>query len=249
MGLALTDDAERAVGANADAIEAAGVVIAADAGGTEPKELAEAASAPEVPEALIAAASRPLSALLASGAASTLPARVVHCAVLCSMERSVSLIRSGAGGGPAGLAGTRADAVVAAKKESLDMLGGTDLPRTGFIGLLREAACETLEEAGARTAAGALRFSDERDTSIRRDAEASTERLVPHVVDVWAAFGGTVTAAFATRATPAAPDPAPSALFTPAALSRVPCDIADAAPVFSQPAGAMGSIGSRNPAP
>jgi hypothetical protein len=56
------------------------------------------------------------------------------------MERSVSLIRSGAGGGPAGLAGTDSDAVVAAKKESLDRTGGTDLPRTGFIDVLREAA-------------------------------------------------------------------------------------------------------------
>jgi len=56
------------------------------------------------------------------------------------MERSVSLIRSGAGGGPAGLAGTDVAAVVAAKKESLDRTGGTDLPRTGFIDVLREAA-------------------------------------------------------------------------------------------------------------
>jgi hypothetical protein len=65
---------------------------------------------------------------------------VVHCAALCSIERSVSLIRSGAGGGPAGLAGAPADAVVAAKKESLDTTGGTDLPRAGFIDVLREAA-------------------------------------------------------------------------------------------------------------
>jgi hypothetical protein len=56
------------------------------------------------------------------------------------MERSVSLIRSGAGGGPAGLAETDSDAVVAAKKESLDTTGGTDLPRAGFIEVLLDAA-------------------------------------------------------------------------------------------------------------
>jgi len=56
------------------------------------------------------------------------------------MERSVSLISSGAGGGPAGLAGTFADDVVAAKKDSPDTTGGTDLPRAGFIDVLREAA-------------------------------------------------------------------------------------------------------------
>jgi hypothetical protein len=56
------------------------------------------------------------------------------------MERNVSLIRSGSGGGPAGLTGAPADAVVAAKKESLDTTGGTDLSRSGFIDVLREAA-------------------------------------------------------------------------------------------------------------
>jgi hypothetical protein len=56
------------------------------------------------------------------------------------MERSVSLIRSGAGGGPAGLAGTDSDAVVAAKKESLDTTGGTDLPWAGLIDVSCEAA-------------------------------------------------------------------------------------------------------------
>ena len=113
-------------------------------------ELAEAASVsevPEVPEAFKAAAPCPLPASCVSGdappassAVSAPLARVVHCAVLCSMERSVSLIRSGAGGGPAGLAGTASDAVVAAKKESLDTTGGTVLPRPGFIDVPREAA-------------------------------------------------------------------------------------------------------------
>lgn len=245
------------------------MVIAEDAGGAEPTGLAEAASAseaPEAPEAFNAAASCPLAAPLVSGnapasrAVSTPPARVVHCAVLCSMERSVSFIRSGAGGGPAGLAGTAANAVVAAKKESLDTTGGTDLPPVGFIDVLREAAWETPEEPDARIAPGALRFSNGRDTSGSRDAAVSTERSVPRVADVWTAFGGTapvvppaippVPAALAIRVTP--PDPAlvpTSGAFTFAVLSRVPDDDPDSGPLFSQPAGAIGSSGSRGPVP
>ena len=71
-------------------------------------------------------------------------------------------------------------------------------------------------------------------------------------------MGGTVLAepaepaAFATPVTPAAPAPAPVAAagaFTPAVFSRGPEEVPDAAPVFNHPAGAIGSIGSRVPAP
>ncbi len=174
---------------------------------------------------------------------------MVHCAAFCSIERSVSLIRSGAGGGPAGLVGTAADDAVAAKKDSLETMGGEDAPRAevidGVIDVVREAACEMPEEPeepDARTAPGALRLSDERDTSARRAAPASTERSVPRVAAVGAPFDGAVPAALAARAAPA--NPAAGA-FPPAACSRIPGD----APFFSQPAGATGSSGSLAPTP
>src|SRR5260370_2141258 len=154
------------------------------------------------------------------------PARMVHCAAFCSIERSVSLIRAGAGGGPAGLVGTAADDDVAAKKDSLERMGGEDAPRAevidGVIDVVREAACEMPEEPeepDARTAPGALRLSDERDTSARRAAPASTERSVPRVAAVGAPFDGPVPAALAARAAPA--NPAPGA-FPPAPCSRIP---------------------------
>jgi len=165
------------------------------------------------------------------------------------MERSVSLICSGAGGGPAGLAGTASDAVVAAKKESIETTGGTGLPGPGFIDVLREAARGTLEEPDARTAPCALRFSDDRDTSGRRDAAVSSEWALARVVEVAATADGTVLAVPAALAPRVMPDdPAPvAAAFIPPPLSRIPDDAAAAEPVFNQPAGAMGSSGSRAP--
>ena len=233
--------------------ETAGVARTEDAGRPDAAKLAEVFGAPGVaegaaackipvsadvsaaPTAFDGAASRSLFASAESGAAPAFRAasiplvRAVHCAAFCSMERSVSLIRSGAGGGPAGLAGTAADDVAAAKKESLETTGGEDAPRAGGIDAVREAACETPAGPDARSAPGALRLSDERDTSGRRAAPASAERSAPRVAAVGALFDDAVPAVFGARE---------------AACSRVPDD----APVFNQPGGATGSSGSLAPA-
>ena len=123
------------------------------------------------------------------------------------MERSVSLIRSGAGGGPAGLVGTAADDAVAAKKDSLETMGGEDAPRAGVIVanhlsyldiLLLGAAtpCVFVAKSEIRrwpllgwlaTGAGSLFI----DRNQRSEAQAVGERMleltVPYV-DAWNAW-------------------------------------------------------------
>ena len=66
-------------------------------------------------------------------------ARVVHCAAVCSIERSASLIRSGSGGGAAGFAGAfPAEDAATAKNDSL--------VTTGAKVLLRDAAADVLAD-------------------------------------------------------------------------------------------------------
>ena len=164
-------------------------------------------------------------------------AHVVHCAAVCSIERSASLMRSGSGGGPAALReALPAEEAATAKNVSLVTTGANTLLREGVFDepadeIADEPADGRIDELRAASAAraaddpielaGAVRVVVERGTSGRCSTLALTGRCMPGVSRVFSVCAGIEDSAA----------------------------VACGPPAFSHPAGATGSSGSIGPAP
>src|ERR1700712_5455747 len=73
-------------------------------------------------------------------------ARVVHCAAVCSIERSASLMRSGSGGGPAALRGALPVEEATAKNDSLVTTGANTLLREDVFKELADELADKLAD-------------------------------------------------------------------------------------------------------